>query len=149
MTIRRDPMSRHGAIEEAVRQAGGWARAAELTGRSEKHLRNASNPQLTERHAVDISFGDACALVRQGGKALLDHLAHEAGSKLMAVPQSDDDAALHTLLAGLGMSAGEAIMVISRVLEDGVVTPAERVEARKVLLALQGVITRWLTRLAD
>lgn len=149
MTTRKDPLTEHGAIEAAARELGGWGRAADVIGKSEKWIRDAANPFLEGRHANTVSLRMAVEMTRAGASAFTDYLIRESGRQVVALPAAAPAGNLYSALGTLGKESGEAMAAIAEMLADGRITPNERVRARAELLDAQAAITGLLRKLDE
>lgn len=115
----RPPGSIYDAITRAIGQIdGGLSRAAEVIDRPRSSLHAAGDPDTPDRKKVKLSYAEACKLAHEGGTALAEHIAHEAGG--VFVPAGAiDQAALQAQLASFSVESGEAIAEMIRRLADG------------------------------
>ncbi len=149
MTVTRDPLTLHGVIEAAKDQAGSWALGADILGKSEKWLRDASNPNLEGRHAPVFTYDHARQMTRAGVPAFLDDLARLSGGKMVHVPEANAVSCMMSAVGLLGKESGEAMSKIAEAMSDGVITPNEKTEMRRELLDVQSRVTAILRMLED
>lgn len=110
----RPPGSIYDAITRAIGQIdGGLSRAAEVIDRPRSSLHAAGDPDTPDRKRVKLSYAEACKLAHEGGTALAEHIAHEAGG--VFVPAGViDEAALQAHVAAFSVESGEAVGEIIR-----------------------------------
>lgn len=115
----RPPGSIYDAITRAIGQIdGGLSRAAEVIDRPRSSLHAAGDPDTPDRKRVKLSYAEACKLAHEGGTALAEHIAHEAGG--VFVPAGAiDQAALQAQLASFTVESGEMISEIIKRAADG------------------------------
>lgn len=121
----RPPGSIYDAITRAIGQIdGGLSRAAEVIDRPRSSLHAAGDPDTPDRKKVKLSYAEACKLAHEGGTALAEHIAHEAGG--VFVPAGAiDQAALQAQLATFTVESGEAVSDMIRRLADGELDAAD------------------------
>jgi hypothetical protein len=115
MTKHRDHGSAHEALTRLFEQAGGVKAAAHFLGRSEFHLRHATDPS-DER---DIGFRAVSQITQAfGATAAAEHLAALAGGTF--VPVTVERECLEKLAARLAIEGGEGVAAMIRAKSEAV-----------------------------
>ena len=125
MTKRRDPLTFHRALTVVAAQIG-WDRCAMITGRSERQVRNWSDPDADS----EISILDAMRLDKAYLASGGDHAPFgQVYNTLLEIASAEIDADLVKVAAEAAKESGEAI---SALLDAATSTdPAKRRRARK------------------
>ncbi len=105
MTKRREPLTFHRALT-VVAASIGWDRCAMITGRTERQVRNWSDPDADS----EISILDACRVDRAYLSAGGDHAPfHQVYTALLDISAADHDADLVNAAAKAAKESGEAV----------------------------------------
>jgi hypothetical protein len=141
MTKRRDPFTFHRALTVVAARIG-WDRCAMITGRSERQVRNWSDPDADS----EISILDALRLDKAFLAADGDHAPFgQVYNALLDIAGAETDTDLVQAAADAAKESGEAV---SALLEAATTNnPDHRRRARKEAEEALGAITRGLAAL--
>lgn len=107
MTKRREPLTFHRALTRAAAQIG-WDRCASLVGRSERQVRNWSDPDADSEISILDAMRIDKACLATGGEAHFQSV-YDA---LLDIAVADHDANLAKAAARAAKESGEAISAL-------------------------------------